>query len=142
MDIRILQSSDGAVLDSVLPGVFDLPIDAEQRESFLRDPNHILAVCLDSGLVVGMASGLVYYHPDKPPQLWINEVGVALAYRRKGIAAAMLKALFATGRERNCTEAWVLTESDNGPATSLYRSLAGRPKEQVMFSFELPYKAE
>ena len=79
-----------------------------------------MAVALDGGQVVGMASAVHYVHPDKPPELWINEVGVAPAHQQQGIGQQLLRALFARGRELGCTEAWLGTEVDNVAARRLY----------------------
>jgi GNAT superfamily N-acetyltransferase len=75
--------------------------------------------------------------PDKPDELWINEVAVVKAYRRKGIADALLKLLFQCGRELGCKEAWVLADESNTSAHQLYSKLGGIPKKQIMYSFKL-----
>jgi len=105
--------------------LFDNPIDPALTKEFLADPRHHLAVAIDDGLVVAFASAVHYVHPDKPPQLWINEVSVAPMHRRQGLGKAVLRALFAVGRAHNCTEAWVLTDRKNAAAMALYRSVGG-----------------
>lgn len=57
------------------------PIDPTWSAEFLRDPRHHIAVAIEDGVVVGIASGVHYLHPDKPPELFVNEVGVAPAFR-------------------------------------------------------------
>ena len=139
IEIRILDSGDGDVLANVAPDVFDDPVDARWSAEFLADSRHHLAVAVDAGRVVGMASALHYVHPDKPPELWINEVGVAATHRRRGVGKQLLAALFGRGRELGCAEAWVLTERANAPARRLYASLGGQetPEPPVMFEFKL-----
>ena len=66
------------------------------------------------------ASPVVHRHPDKPTELYIDEVGVAAGYRRRGIARRMLAAMLAHGKAIGCEEAWVGTEPDNLPAKALY----------------------
>ena len=105
--VRLLGPGDAAVLDRVAEGVFDNPIDPRWRAEFFADPRHHLAVAIDGDPVVGMASGVHYVHPDKPPELWVNEVGVAPAYRSRGIGRALLEALFQRGKELGCAEAWL-----------------------------------
>lgn len=136
-EIRVLRAGDMPVLDNVADGVFDRPVDAVLSSTFLRDPRHHLCVCIENGIVVGFGSAIHYVHPDKPPQLWINEVGVAPSHRRKGIAKGVLSALMSIGRDLGCTEAWVLTEEANAAARALYRSAGGRETPQVMVSFPL-----
>jgi ribosomal protein S18 acetylase RimI-like enzyme len=140
MEIRILSSHDQAILSNVGPDVFDHPIDPQAANEFLADPRHHIVVAIDAGQVVGFASAVHYFHPDKPrPELFINEVGVAIAYRRRGLAKSLLQALFQHARQLGCTEAWVLTDRTNLPAMRLYASAGGAepPHDQVMFSFRL-----
>jgi ribosomal protein S18 acetylase RimI-like enzyme len=138
-EIRILRRGDEAVLANVAPEVFDQVIDKHLTTEFLNDARHHLAVAIENGLVVGMASAVHYVHPDKRPQLWINEVGVAPTYRGRGLGKALLSSLFEVGKTLRCTEAWVVTDRPNIPAMRLYSSVGGREpsSEQVMFSFRL-----
>ncbi len=139
IDIRVLGPNDDAVLTRVAPGVFDHDVDPALSAEFLRDPRHHLAVALEDGTVVGFASGVHYVHPDKPAELWINEVGVAPTHQRRGLGRQLLGALFARARELGCREAWVLTSPANGSAVRLYESAGGSDMADppVMFTFRL-----
>jgi aminoglycoside 6'-N-acetyltransferase I len=123
LEIRLLGPPDEAVLDRVASGVFDRGIQPWLRDEFLADRHHHLCVAVDDGVVVGMITALDYVNPDKPRQLWINEVGVAPSHRRRGIARAMLDAMLAHARDLGCTEAWLATEHENTAANALYRSV-------------------
>jgi len=125
IEIRVLQHGDESILMNVAVEVFDNPIDANLTREFLEDPRHHIAVAIDDGLVVGFASGVHYVHPDKPPELWINEVGIAPTHRRRGLGKAVLTALLEAGRAQNCTVAWVLTYRSNAAAMALYLSAGG-----------------
>ena len=124
--MRLLGPDEADVLRRVTTGVFDHPVVTSLAAEFVADPRHHVAVAIDEGRVVGMASGVHYIHPDKPAELWINEVGVAPMHRRRGLARRLLACLLERGAELGCAEAWVLTEGDNAPARSLYASLGGR----------------
>ena len=124
--IRRLGPEDAPVLNRVAAGVFDLPVDPAHTAAFLAERTHEMAVALVDGLVVGMASGVVFYHPDKPPQFWINEVGVGDAWLRRGIGTRLVEAILKLGKERGCAYAWLGTEADNAPARGLYRKAGGR----------------
>lgn len=79
-----------------------------------------------------------YVHPDKPAQLFINEVGVAESHRGKGVAKAVLAQLLARGKALGCSEAWVLTDEDNAAARGLYRAAGGAETQGVvMVTFPL-----
>jgi len=125
IEIKVLQSGDESILLNVAAGVFDNPIDAELTREFLEAPRHHIAVAIDDGLVVGFASAVHYVHPDKLPELWINEVGLPPTLRRRGLGKRVLRALFEVGRAHNCTVAWVLTYRSNVAAVALYSSVGG-----------------
>jgi ribosomal protein S18 acetylase RimI-like enzyme len=140
--IRILGPTDGAVLENVAPDVFDNPVDARWSAEFLADPRHHLAVAIDEDTqqVVGMASGLHYVHPDKPPELWIDEVAVAPPYQDRGVGRQMLAALLAHARTLGCGEAWVLTSYGNTAARRMYAAAGGVEDSEapLMITFPLP----
>ncbi len=145
MQIRVLGHGDDIILTRVAPGVFDNPVVPELVAEFLADKRHHIAVAIDDGLVIGFASGVHYVHPDKGPELWINEIAIAATHRRRGLGKAVLQALLDVGRSLHCTEAWVLTDRSNPIAMSFYLSLggiegvgdAGPDKPIVGYSFAL-----
>ena len=135
--MRLLGPADAKLLDRVAPGVFDNPVDARLAAEFLADPRHHLVVAVIDGLVVGMATGVHYIHPDKPRELWVNEVGVAPAHQRHGIGKRLLQALFAHGRALGCAEAWLGTEETNTAARRLYAVSGGEEQRMVYVTFNL-----
>lgn len=138
VEVRLLDAHDAHVLDNVAPDVFDHAIDAQWSAKFFAEPCHHLAVALDRGQVVGMASAVVHSHPDKAPQMFINEVGVAPSHARQGIGRAVVAAILDRARSLGCIEAWVATENDNYAAQRLYVSAGAREPEAVlMYTFDL-----
>lgn len=106
--------------------VFDGPALAAATARFLSGPQNIMVLAEMDGLAVGFASGTVLDHPDKPPSLLIQELGVNEPAQRRGIARVLLAALRDEGRRRGCRESWVLTEDDNMAAKATYRAAGGR----------------
>jgi len=137
LTIRILKAGDAALLDRVARGVFDNAIDKHWTSEFLADPRHHMAVAIVDEQVVGMASAVHYVHPDKPPELWVNEVGMAPTHQRQGIGKRLLQALFVRGRELGCTEAWLGTEDGNTAARRLYSAVGGKEELMVYVTFQL-----
>jgi ribosomal protein S18 acetylase RimI-like enzyme len=125
IEIRVLGKGDEAILARVAADVFDSPIHPDLTREFLNDPRHHIAVAIDDSLVVGFASGVHYLHPDKPPELWINEVGVAPTHHRRGLGRQVVEALLDVGRARRCRSAWVLTDRGNLAAMALYSRAGG-----------------
>ena len=140
IEIKLLGRTDLSLLHNVAEDVFDDPIVESSTKEFFNDPRHRLVVALDSDLVVGFVSAVIYVHPDKPaPELWINEIGVAPTHQQQGIGKALMQAILEEARQAGCTEAWVLTERDNLPAMAMYKSTGGEetPPDSVMFTFKL-----
>ena len=126
MEIRLLGPGDAGVLENVADGVFDFAVRTAFTDEFLSDPRHHLCVAIDNGVVVGFGSAVHYIHPDKPPQLWINEVGVAPTHHGRGIGNRIIACLLEHGVSIGCRTAWVVTEAGNAAARALYVSAGGR----------------
>jgi aminoglycoside 6'-N-acetyltransferase I len=137
-EVRVLTPADAKLFERLADGVFDHAVHRRLVDEFLADPRHSLAVAIADGMIVGMASAVRYVHPDKPSELWINEVGVSPRYQRRGLAKRILAELLAEGRRQGCREAWVLTDFDNAAARATYRSAGGvESGPQLMVTFPL-----
>jgi ribosomal protein S18 acetylase RimI-like enzyme len=132
ISVRMLGPGDDDALAHVADDVFDNAVDPALARQFLGDPRHHIAVATDDGVVVGFASGVHYLHPDKPAELFVNEVGVAPSHQRRGLGRAALDALLAHGRSLGCVTAWVLTDRDNAAARALYSRLGGVEGDEGM----------
>ena len=112
--VRVLEDGDQSVLERVAPKVFDHDVDPKLAEAFLRDPRHHVIGAIADDCLVGFVSAVDYWHPDKPRELWINEVGVTPDWRR-GRRNRLLEETLEHARALGCREAWVLTEPDMSP---------------------------
>lgn len=143
IEVRVLGPDEAAVLARVAPLVFDGPLDTGRVRAVLGEARQHLAVAIearpDGPLVVGMATALDYVHPDKPREMWIDEIGVAPTHRGRGIGQRLLEALFDAGRRAGCRQAWVLTERANRAARALFESVGGveATGEPVLLEFPL-----
>ena len=136
--VRRMQPGDETAFQSIAPDVFDEAIDTERLKAYLREPGHLMVLAFEDDLVVGQCAGVLHRHPDKPTELYVDEVGTASTHLRRGIARMMMDELFAWGRELGCTEAWLGTETDNEPAKALYRRYRPSEDETIQyFLFEL-----
>ncbi len=124
--LRRLGPDDLETLLAVRDGLFDNAVLPEQAKAFLADPLHEIMLTFDGEEAVGMATGQMLMHPDKPPAFFIAEVGVREEYQRQGIAKRLCGALMQLARDRGCEGIWLATETDNVAARALYRSLAAR----------------
>lgn len=138
-ECRVLGREDAILLLSAVPGVFDNALNERLVSELLADPRHHLIVALEDGRVVGFVSAVHYINPDKPAELWINEVSVAPDYQGHGLGRRMMEMTLNLGRELGCKSAWVLTDESNRAALRLYRSAGGiaAPSPSIMFEFPL-----
>ena len=95
-------------------------------------------VAIVGGEIVGQVAAVVHRHPDgRPTELYIDEVGVAPAFQRRGIARSLLDAMLAFGKELGCQEAWVGTEPDNVAAKALYEARSAPADAFAMYVLRL-----
>ena len=141
IEVRFAAAEDAELFDRVAEEVFDEAVDPARLAAYLSTPGHHMIVALDRGTIVGQVAAVAHRHPDKPTELYIDEVGVAAGYRRRGIARRMLAAMLAHGRAIGCEEAWVGTEPDNLPAKALYEQQRHEgdvaAEEFLMYVFKL-----
>ncbi len=134
--LRHLGPDDLDLLLAVHEGLFDSPVDPVLSRAFLDNPLHEIVLAFEGDLAVGLASGTILLHPDKPPAMFVNEVGVRDGWKRRGIGAAIIVRLFEVARARGCRGIWLGTESDNGAALALYRKLGGEEVQGVYFGWD------
>jgi len=137
VEIRRVAAADEAIFERVEADLLDVPIVPARLAAYLRELSHHMIVALHDGNIVGQVAAVIHRHPDKPTELYIDEVGVAPAFQRQGIARKMLDAMFALGRELGCEEAWVGTEPDNLPARRLYEGFDAEAESFVMYAYEI-----
>lgn len=139
--IRRLQPGDLPLLLAPQE-VFDEVVQPDWAQRFLAHPDHHLVAAIANGGLVGFVSAVTYLHPDKPVECWINEVGVAEAFQRRGIGRQLIAATLAHAWSLGCEGAWVLTNSGNRAARGLYAACGGEATPAarhgdgvIMFSF-------
>jgi ribosomal protein S18 acetylase RimI-like enzyme len=119
--------------------LFDAPPTELLAERFLsKEGHHLLYAVNDAGEPVGFVSGVETTHPDKGTEMFLYELSVAEAHRRRGIGTALVRALAELARERGCYGMWVGTDADNEAALGAYRAAgAGLPEPFVMLDWSL-----
>ncbi|MGH2539269.1 MAG: GNAT family N-acetyltransferase [Actinomycetota bacterium] len=136
--VRRLQGGDEREVERFAEA-FDDPVDGAASRSFLRDERHHLVVAYVDGHPAGFASAVEVFHPDKAPELFLNEIGVIEGFRRRGAGLALLEELKLLGKERGCVSIWVLTDEGNRAAMAMYARGGGEwnGERHVMFEVDL-----
>jgi len=142
LDSFILTHKNTFLLNNIAEEVFDHPINTTSLKAFLDCPRHIMVLAVEQEIVIGMASAVEYFHPDKSPQLWINEIGVTPNKRNQGVGRKLLQQLLMIAKERKCVFAWLGTDTDNYAAQSCFNAIphGEQPTSFLMYEWELEQK--
>jgi len=140
MTVEIIQlnESNMDILNNYDEDIFDEKIVPHRLSALMSEQNQLLLVAVIEGVVVGQVLAAIHRHPDKPTELYIDDLAVSEKVRRRGIATRLLEELFRIGINQGCAEVWVATEPDNKPAKEFYRSLNLSARNAVVFEGSLP----
>ena len=109
-------------------------------EELLAKPHVVALVALANGAMVG---GLVAYELDKferaRREIYIYDLAVAEAHRRRGIATGLIRGLQQIAAQRGAWVVFVQADYGDDPAIALYEKLGAR--EEVLH-FDLPAEAQ
>ena len=115
------------------------PLTHAHAADLLADERTLYLVAFEREEPVGyvFAHQLLRRHGDRS-QLFVYDLEVNESRRRRGIATALMRELELISREHGIQTGFVLTNSSNAPAMSLYRSLGGvRPnQDDTMWEFD------
>lgn len=113
-------------------GLFDRAVTAEWATRFLGSEGHHLFVAAVDGVDVGFVSGVETTHPDKGTEMFLYELAVDEAHRRRGVGQALVAALRDLAVERGCYGMWVGTDDDNAAALATYRAAGAAPPDRCV----------
>ena len=137
IQIKHLEVGDEAMLERVATDVFDAEINLDYLRSYLAEASHHMIVAVKDNEVVGQIRAVLHKHPDRPNELYIDNLGVTPTLQRQGIATKLFDAMLELGKRLGCEEAWLATESDNSQAKGFYESHAVKPEPMVFYLFKL-----
>ncbi len=138
IEVRLLTEADFDLVMRCDPDTFDDPPNAAATAAYLAAPQHAIVGAISGGVLIGFVSMGIYHHPDKDaPVLYLDEAGVSEKFHRRGVGARLMAAALAYGKEKGCSSAWVLTETDNDAARALYERAGGESRTVEYFEFDL-----
>lgn len=123
--VRRLGPGDEAVVRRLAEG--------DAQTALLADERTIFTAAFAGDEPVGFAFGyLLPRRQGAPTMLFVYELEVDEAHRRRGLATRLMRELFA---HAGGAEAFVLTEPDNDAANATYAKLGGARSEVVMWDY-------
>lgn len=113
--------------------LFDDRLRDDAVARFLGAEDHHLLLALDEGgEPVGFVTGVELTHPDKGTEMFLYELAVDEAARRRGFGTALVEALREVARQRGCRGMWVLTDAGNAAGLGTYRKAGATIEEKTM----------
>jgi ribosomal protein S18 acetylase RimI-like enzyme len=121
--------------------LFDDPSDPAAVRAFLANPQNTLLIAYVEEKPAGFISGHELQRLDSTrPMIFLYEVGVAEAFRGRGIGTALVRALAGRAEEGGAGEMFVLTNEANEPAMRMYAAAGGvRNEDRDIAMFEWHY---
>jgi aminoglycoside 3-N-acetyltransferase I len=140
LEVRLLGPGDEQVVRALTDRERYEPLTQEAAKRFLLEPRNLMVVAFEGHEAVGSVLGyLLQRRHGHERSLFVYDIEVAEAHRRRGVGTSLMNELFRVGREGGAVEAFVLTDEANTGAMHFYRSLGAYRErdDEVMFDFEL-----
>jgi ribosomal protein S18 acetylase RimI-like enzyme len=135
MTIRRLATGDEALIATLAT---QRTLSDDEARALLEDEDTILVVAFDDAEPVGFVLAYVLRrrHGDAR-RVFVYEVEVAPAHRRRGVGSTLLRELEALAVANGIPRGFVLTDRDNVAAMGLYQSIGGRlESDDVLWEFD------
>lgn len=100
----------------------------EAARAFLAQPQNWMFACVEDSQILSFCQGYLCARlNDTGGLLYVHELAVLPAYRRRGIGKTMLDMLKILCRLSGIRRIFLVTQRSNVPAVALYTSARGRP---------------
>lgn len=129
---RIVEGINGANME------IDEPFTLDSLTDFLADERNVYLTVHADGRLAGALHAIGYVHPAGQRYVYVDEVDTDEAFRRQGVASAMLKAACEIARGMGAHAVWLGADDGNDAAHALYRALGAHEIEPgVIYTYEI-----
>jgi len=133
--MRALNGVYGAAFDDPVTYRIDQPDDAWLAHQLAKDDNLLLVAEIDGAIVGGLTAYELPKFESARGEIYLYDLAVDAAHRRRGIATALIAALQHIAADIGAWAVFVQADYGDDPAVALYTKLGAR--EDVMH-FDLP----
>ena len=141
--IRRLGAGDESLAADVCSLFKRSPGSVARAARFLGNPRNYLVVAEVDGTLAGFLGAYRLERLDSDAdQLFVYEVEVAPAFRRRGVGTRLMDWVRRAVRDEHLMEAFVLTDSGNPAAIGLYGSTGARVEHGTGTLFVYPGSAD
>ena len=136
MDYRIIDTTETQLeqIEKIEQQCFSCPWTLDQLRSQLSDDRHVFLAAVDAGGTVLGYVGMMFVLDEG----YISNVAVAPAYRRQGVADALISALMMRAEELGLAFVTLEVRAGNEPAKSLYAKHGFVPVGRRKNYYDLP----
>lgn len=143
VQIRRLGRHDAGLAEEVVRGFKGSSRSLASLQAFLGNPANYLLIAEVGGEVGGFLVAYRLERADREAsQMFVYELGVAVPWRGRGLATALVDGITAVARAEGMFEAFVLTSRGNEPARRLYARTGGIVEDDAAVLFVYPFGAE
>jgi len=140
VDIRRLTSKDFALAVTSIKRLKPASTTREIVSRFLSRSDHHFIAAVEGGKPVGFALVYELQRIDQNrPMMFLYEIGVSEAHRRRGVGRAMIEHVKRASSERNAHKVFVIASRTNEAALRLYDSAFGaaaQKQESIVYSLQ------
>jgi len=116
----------------------DEPFTQDCLTEFLADDRNVYLTVHIDGQLAGALHAIGYLHPAGQRYLYVDEVDTDEAFRRQGVATAMMRTAREIARDMGPSAVWLGADNGNDAAHALYRSLGAKEVEPgVIYTYEI-----
>ena len=136
MEYRIIDTTETQLeqIEAIEQQCFSCPWTLDQLRSQLSDDRHVFLAAVDAGGTVLGYVGMMFVLDEG----YISNVAVAPAYRRQGVADALISALMTRAEELNLAFVTLEVRAGNEPAKALYAKHGFVPVGRRKNYYDLP----
>jgi ribosomal protein S18 acetylase RimI-like enzyme len=121
--LRAMLDLFGAAFDDPEQYLEAQPDDAYLGQLLTRHDFIAIAAWIDDAMVGGVTAYLLPKYEQVRSELYLYDLAVADAYRRRGIASALIAALHDVARALGADTVYVQADVEDAPALALYAKL-------------------
>jgi aminoglycoside 3-N-acetyltransferase I len=109
-------------------------------KALLAQPQFIVYVAIDSGIVVGgLTAHILPSYYSRPPVVYIYDLAVKRGYQRKGIGKMLIAHIKNDCENAGMQEIFVQANMEDSHAIDFYRLTGGIPESVIHFSYPLKH---